>query len=324
MKNFIIKSIVYVGVILILSILLDLLISFGLRNVNSYTIRPWVDMQIGNMNHDILVLGNSRAQKHINPAILDSILGLSTYNLGTEAHHMGLDILKYHYYKLNNKKPKYIIYQIDLATFHPTRLKFSSNNEQFLPFFDEKFLRNEFAQYDYGKLDLYLPLFRYFGNHKAIWWGIAEGIGLSDIKHLPVYKGFRVHTTNPIMSDIGFHQAYDIEQVDMLNSFNLEDTILIDFEEFIKECISDSLKILFVYTPMYSKVMSQLSDKAEFDLYIDSISKRYNIPYVDYTLDEEFCSNLNYFATPGHLNYSGASAITTKLAHDIDSIGWLE
>lgn len=302
-------------VIIIGALLLDMMITYGLREVESYTIKPWMDIRSGNMEHDILIMGNSRAQDHIHPEILDSILDMSSYNLGTEAHHSDLHILKYHYYIHHNKKPKYIIYQVDLATFHPTRLKYSANNEQFLPFFDDKYLRNEFVKYDYDRIDCILPLFRYFGNHKAIWWGISKFLGVAKIDHLPEYKGFRMHKNDGNIVDTT--GIFDIERIDMSNSFCRKDSCLVRFETFLEECIADSIKVVLVYTPMFSTVMSQLSDKDEFDLYMNDISQKYNFPYIDYTLDDEFCSNPKYFATPGHLNFYGACAISTRISHDI-------
>ena len=322
MKRFIIRSFAYVCVIIIGALLLDMMITYGLRTVESYTIKPWMDISRGNMEHDILIMGNSRAQDHIHPAILDTILGMSSYNLGTEAHHSDLHILKYHYYILHNKKPKYIIYQVDLATFHPTQLKYSANNEQFLPFFDDKYLRNEFAKYDYDKIDISLPLVRYFGDHTAIWWGLSKSLGLAKIEHLPEYKGFRMHKNDGSVVDTT--GIFDIERIDMSNSFSIQDSCLVRFENFLDECIADSIKLIFVYTPMYSTVMSQLSDKEEFDLYINDISQKYDIPYIDYTLDDEFCSNPKYFASPGHLNYDGACTITKRIAYDIDSLNVFE
>ena len=322
MRKFIQKSVLYISTIIVLAFLLDMLITNGLRKVESYTIKPWVDIRTGHVEHDVLILGNSRAQDHIHPEILDSILGISSYNLGTEAHHSDLHILKYHYYIRNNKKPRYIIYQVDLATFHPTKLKHSANNEQFLPFFDDKYLREEFAKYDYDKADLYVPLVRYFGNHTAIWWGISKSLGLAKIAHLPEYKGFRMHKNDGNIKNAA--GIFDIERIDMSNSFSRQDSCLVRFENFLDECIVDSIKVMFVYTPMYSTVMSQLSDKDEFDLYINDISQKYDIPYIDYTLDDEFCSNPKYFASPGHLNYDGACAITKRLACDIDSLNVFE
>lgn len=322
MNRFIIKSIAYLCVIVLGALLLDMMITHGLRAVESYTIKPWMDIRNGNMEHDILIMGNSRAQSHIHPAVLDSILGMSSYNLGTEAHHSDLHILKYHYYIRHNIKPKYIIYQVDLATFHPTQLKYSANNEQFLSFFDDEYLRNEFAKYDYDKIDISLPLVRYFGNHTAIWWGLSKSLGLAKIDHLPEYKGFRMHKNDGSVVDTT--GIFDIERIDMSNSFSIQDSCLVRFENFLDECIADSIKLIFVYTPMYSTVMSELSDKDEFDLYINDISQKYDIPYIDYTLDDKFCSSPKYFASPGHLNYLGACVITTQLAHDIDSLGLLK
>ena len=55
-----------------------------------------------------------------------------------------------------------------------------------------------------------------------------------------------------------------------------------------------------------------------------NISKQYDIVYLDYTKDVELRSNKIYYSSPGHMNLLGSELFTTKLAHDIDSIGFLK
>ena len=53
---------------------------------------------------------------------------------------------------------------------------------------------------------------------------------------------------------------------------------------------------------------------------IDSLAP--NVPKLDYSL--MFGGDTTYFAESTHLNLLGAEVFTTKLAHDIDSIGFLK
>ena len=97
MKSFIKKALIYIIFLIACAIGLDWMISDGLRKVDSFIYQPWTYIKQGSHYHDVLILGNSRAQGHIDPAILDSICLCNSYNLGIEAYHMNMHLLKYDY-----------------------------------------------------------------------------------------------------------------------------------------------------------------------------------------------------------------------------------
>ena len=319
MKRFIQKACIYIVLLIVLAIGLDWIITRGLQQVDDFIYEPWTYIKEGNHKHDILILGNSRAQGHIHPAILDSICQCNSYNLGIEAYLMNIHILKYHYYLNHNPKPSLIIYQVDLATIHSASIKRGSNSEQFLPLFYEQFWRDKLDDLGYNKLDLYCPLYRYFGYHTAIRYGILEGLGIQQIISNSDHKGFKGWDNNMEERD-----GNNISRIDMLNRFTTNVTNLVVFEKFIEDSQKDSINIVLVYSPIYENVEKQLIDRDIFEQYMNNVSKKYNISYLDYTKDSGFCSNKMYFSSPGHLNLLGAEVFTTKLAHDIDSLGLLK
>lgn len=144
MKVFIKKSLIYIIILIACAIGLDWIITRGLQRVDDFIYEPWTYIQKGNHNHDVLILGNSRAQGHIHPAILDSICSCDSYNLGIEAYLMNMHLFKYNFYLQYNQKPRLIIYQVDLATIHQSEIKRGSNSEQFLPLFYDKYWRERF------------------------------------------------------------------------------------------------------------------------------------------------------------------------------------
>ena len=113
-------------------------------------------------------------------------------------------------------------------------------------------------------------------------------------------------------------------KIDMSNRFTTNDDDLAVFEDFIRTCKLECIDIVLVYSPIYEPVEKQLTDREIFDEYMQNISKKYGITYLDYTKDIELNANKIYYSSPGHLNLLGAELFTTKLAHDIDSIGFLE
>lgn len=320
MKKFVIRIIIGGAIVLCCAIALDVVITRGLKQVDDFIYEPWTYIQEGNHQHDVVILGNSRAQGHIHPMILDSICVCNSYNLGIEAYHMNMHLLKYDYYLQYNPKPKLIVYQVDLATIHRPPIKRGSNSEQFLPLFYESYWRERFVDLGYNQWDLYCPLYRYFGYHTAIRQGIMEGLGLTHFCINPTYKGFK--GWDKIMEDRGVPD--DQLKIDMSNRFTEDIKDLVAFENFINKCKSEGINIVLVYSPIYETVEKQLTDRDIFDEYMTNISKQYNIVYLDYTKDVELRSNKIYYSSPGHMNLLGAEVFTTKLAHDIDSIGFLK
>lgn len=314
MKRFVCKVLIYGFLILFTAIILDYTITKGLQRVDDFIYQPWTEIKNGNLNNDVLILGNSRAQGHIHPAILDSICECDSYNLGIEAYHMNMHLFKYRYYVEYNNAPKVIIYQVDLSTIASPNIKRGSNSEQFLPLFYNSICRQEFSKWGYNKFDLYCPLYRYFGYHTAIRQGIVEGTHLKHFSVNPAYKGFK-----------GWDYYWDGAnvQADMSVCFNATPSDLCTFENFIIQSIENGITVICVYSPMYESLTEQLTDKNAFDAYMNSVSERLGIIYLDYTSNHELCSNSTYYSSPGHLNLKGAQAFSTKLAYDIDSIGLL-
>lgn len=320
MKKFIIRTIIGGAIVLCCAIALDVVITRGLKQVDDFIYEPWTYIQKGNHQHDVVILGNSRAQGHIHPMILDSICGCNSYNLGIEAYHMNMHLLKYDYYLQYNPKPKLIVYQVDLATIHRHPIKRGSNSEQFLPLFYESYWRERFIDLGYNQLDLYCPLYRYFGYHSAIRCGIMEGLGLKHFELNQACKGFKGWNEDMVFSNV----QVEIEQINEVNRYSKNKEDFEVFETFIQQCKTNDIEIVLVYSPMYEPVEKQLIDRELFETYMHEVADKYNVVCLDYTKDLEFCSNKSYFSSPGHLNLLGAEVFTTKLSHDIDSLGLLK
>lgn len=320
MKKFIIRTIIGGAIVLCCAIALDVVITRGLKQIDDFIYEPWTYIQEGNHKHDVVILGNSRAQGHIHPMILDSICGCNSYNLGIEAYHMNMHLLKYDYYLQYNPKPKLIVYQVDLATIHRHPIKRGSNSEQFLPLFYESYWRERFVDLGYNQWDLYCPLYRYFGYHSAIRCGIMEGLGLKHFELNQACKGFKGWNEDMVFSNV----QVEIEQINKANRYSKNKEDFEVFETFIQQCKTNDIEIVLVYSPMYEPVEKQLIDRELFETYMHEVADKYNGVCLDYTKDLEFCSNKSYFSSPGHLNLLGAEVFTTKLAHDIDSLGLLK
>ena len=124
---------------------------------------------------------------------------------------------------------------------------------------------------------------------------------------------------------LGKNSQWDGTALSKLDSITCAcDTSAINlFVNFLEKVTSDGTKVLFVYAPIYYQAREKMVNEREmFEMY-DSIANRFNIPILDYN-DIPMCYDTTYFYNATHLNKTGAELFTTKLAHDIDSIGFLK
>ena len=79
-----------------------------------------------------------------------------------------------------------------------------------------------------------------------------------------------------------------------------------------------------VYTPIYYLVETNYEDYYDTIMdYYYAISEKYNVPILDYrTLP--MCYDTTYFYEGSHINRLGTEIFSTQLAHDLDSIGFIE
>lgn len=91
------------------------------------------------------------------------------------------------------------------------------------------------------------------------------------------------------------------------------------FEVFLKEAKKAGIRLVFVYTPEYIEGQKFVSNREEIFSYYNAFSKKYSIPFYDYSSDS-LCYNKKYFYNSQHLNATGAAIFTKKLVRDIHSL----
>lgn len=284
------------------AIIIDVCISTKLSNLSDARLfSSWNYIFSDNTYHDVIINGNSRALCQYNPRIIDSILFVNSYNLGADAARINRQIIKYKFYTKNHGTPKYYIQNIDYLTIEDIH---GIEIEQFYPyFFYEREFISEIDKYEnFTIFEKYCPSFRYLG-----------ALRFFNIEKDCIYKGFLGRGDEYDSSILNSIDAANIEaDIDMINEFIL----------FLNQLKSDSVKVLFVYAPSYHKVKEKFINYNEMFVMYESIAKQYNIPILDYTCDS-MCYDSIYFYNATHLNKAGAELFTTKLAHDIDSIGFI-
>jgi hypothetical protein len=307
MKKFIIRLLLFIAPFFIVSYFADIFISTNLKKSNFFAEKEyatWNDIVDGKINSDILIYGSSRAWVHISPMIIEQKLHTQAYNLGIDGHSFLLQRLRHDMLLEKNKKPKLIIYSVDIFTLQNSKTFY--NYQQFLPYmlWNSKIKEATIHWNVFSNLDYDLPLLRYYGQAPAILYATKMFLkpNGNPIERIRGYQG----------QDIPWDFTFDKAKQQMKSYKIVKDLNTIhQFERFINECKQKKIKLVFVYTPEYIEGQKFVENRKEvIDIYQD-FSKKYNIPFYDYSNDS-ISYNKKYFYNAGHMNKTGSSLFTQK------------
>lgn len=315
MKSFIKQVLIFFLPLIFLSVVLDYLISNQLKKSNTHAFREypvWNDIYSGKINADLLIMGSSRAWRHIDPNVLEDSLGLSSYNLGMDGQHLPMQLWRYETFLKKNPIPKVIVYSLDFFMLTPSNELF--NKDQFLPYmlFDfnaEEHLKN-YIGFDY--FDYRVPLIRYCGANKALFHTARISL-LPKSNQKGRVKGFYAE-------DKKWNQDFEKVKAQMTGyNATIDSAILKQFDLYIKNCKQKKIQIILVYSPEYFEGQNFVSNRKEVINAFEELAKQNEIKLLNYSSDTiSFKKSLFYNTT--HLNKTGAELFSKKLASDLKSI----
>ena len=295
-----------------LSFVLDFYISNQLKKSKTHAFREypvWNDINAGNINADLLIMGSSRAWRHIDPDIINDSLKLKSYNLGMDGQHLPMQLWRYETFLQKNRQPKIIVYSLDFFMLAYTNELF--NKDQFLPYLlfnfeAEKYLKN-YKGFDY--FDYRFPLIRYCGASKAIFHTARITLFPKQNKNGRV-SGFYAE-------DKKWNQDFEKVKATMKNyDASIDTSILNQFDQYLKDCQRKNIKVILVYSPEYIEGQHFVSNRNEVIKTFENIAKINSIPFLNYSSDTiSFQKSLFYNAT--HLNKKGAELFSKKLSSDL-------
>lgn len=314
MKKFLLNIGLFVVVLAVLAVIGDYMISSGLRKTTIRKYAVWNDIyNDNNLDNDLVLLGASSCWAHYNPAILDSILGISTYNLGIDNHPWSPVIpIRYNtYIRYAHKKPKYVLINIDIATFNSKTGPYE--REQFFPFLgeDDSLISQVENCKEFTWGERYLPIWRYIGYREEIQNGVTSFFGKKKFKDDGVYKGHRGNT-----------YSWDRASLNTMDSIPLEYNYeaVVSMLQFISDRKAEGQVVLLIKTPVYNELQERLTNGDEMCARYDSIALVADVALLDYW-NHPVVLDSTYFCNSTHLNKQGADIISVQLALDLDSLG---
>lgn len=309
MKKFLINSFYFVFPILLFGYSFDVFLSKNMKKSNAFAAGEypvWNDILDGKVNSDIVIYGSSRAWVHFDSDIIRKKIKKSTYNLGIDGHNFWLQNLRHKQLLKFNKKPKLIIYSLDVITLlDNTEL---SNYEQFFPYmlFNQDFKNAIIGSNSDKNFEFSIPLLRYFGRYKSIRTAFEMAL---------------FHEENPIERSCGYKGQDLLWNNDLENAQKkmgsykavLNTSSILNFENFLKECKNLNIKIIFVYSPEYIEGQKFIENKYEIIKLYNDLSKKYSIPFYNFS-NAKICFNKSYFYNATHMNKIGAELFSSQLA----------
>jgi hypothetical protein len=307
MKKFIKHFLLFVAPIVILAYFVDVFISNNLKKCNGVAIgeyTTWNDLNEGKINSDIVIYGSSRAWKHLSPKIITQKTNISAYNLGIEGHNFWLQNLRHKILLKKNKKPKLIIFSVDIFTLQKNKDLY--NSEQFLPYmlWNNQIEETTISYNGFNRFDYIIPLIRYYGKYKEVVTAVSVFLKPTNnkIKRVNGYQG-----QNKKWSD-------DFSKAKLkMNKYkiSLDEKTVVLFEKFLKDMNEEGVKVVFVYTPEFIEGQKFIQGRKELISLYSKFSKQYNIPFYDFSKDA-ICYRKDFFYNSNHLNKEGAELFTRK------------
>lgn len=316
MKKFILFFAFFSVIIFCFLYSINYIIDKGLRKTGDWNFKVWNDIFDSKINADILIQGNSRAYVHFSPHIIDSILGVNSYNIGYDGLQFQQQYYRYMAYEKYNKLPKVIIQNVDVFTFTKQE-KIDMNG--LLPHLYDSNIKQILKASGYNEFDMYLlPITKYFGQYSTVIKGSMEYLHIKHFQFSSIKKGYLPKFA--VWDGRAFNQIKDTKEK-IHSSKDIE--IINLFESFLKYCKENNIYVILVYSPQYKELLEIIEDLDEFHLFIKSMANEYGFTYLDYTGDT-ICIDTTYFYNANHLNATGSEIFSTKVANDIKDIGLLK
>lgn len=315
MRVFVKRIVLFGLLVFLLATLLDVMISKGLRRADCYRYETIDDILKGGMEHEVLIMGNSRGFSHFNPAIIDSVCHTDSYNLGLGGYPINVQIAMYNGYKAHNAMPKVIVQEVSFPTLQFMKdVRHQHDSQRFFPAVYDKTMRSELQKLGYGFAELYIPLYRYFGYQKVIKDGLLEFLHMKHMVDRPSYKGFSPE-----------NGEWNGEEASKMNSIegSLDHRAIFFFEQFLESCKNDNVYVVLVNSPLYAPTAVKVTNRDVLDAYYAEVAERYGFVYLNYSRDYELCNDSTNFCVSVHLNSEATNVFSCDFAHKLNEMGVL-
>ena len=250
-------------------------------------------------NHEVLILGSSRANHHYVPEVIEKQWNVECYNGGFDGNGV---ILAYPIIcnVIERQKPKLLIYEVSVG-FDIVENVEDANNTRYISNL-KPYYRNEKASEVIASVS---------GNeilklHSALYRHNSSLIPLV-IDNLTTRKG-RIDGYTPL------YKIYKPEKgASSKKAIYTLDSLKLDYLEKLASLNKEKdLDIIWVASPQYYPDY----DNSIYEV-AKNIASKYDVPFMDYTKDKRFVGHEMYFSDPTHMNDTGARMFTNIFVNEV-------
>lgn len=305
MKKFILSLTSFVLGWVIISSITDYAITRYIRTLPTRNVVLWNDLLTSNLNVDMVYIGSSRAMNSYSPKVIDSILGIKSYNLGMTAQFHDYNFFMYDILKQYNHNPKYVVWDVFYRTLDKTGSWFDF---QYTPYIHKTKLYEKLKSYhsSISFFDRIVPLYRYYKytifKYPIKWF--------SEKCHF--YNGF-----------IPVYNNWDDNNLVQLDKEEIESSFSNDGIEYMHKAIQqmkdEGTTVILVYSPFQQRGREKVKDFDKTADIFQTIADEEGILFLNY-LNDSINNDTSYFVGAVHLNNKGATLFSKKIAQDLKPI----
>lgn len=272
--------------------------------------------------YDIIFIGSSRIWVHIDPRIIDSMMGVNSRCVAIDGSTISEQFILLKKYIQHHRAPKMIVLGMDYSTLEGRHLPY--DYPDYYEFMDDTAFSsilkrvNFHFQYNFffSRYDGFIQKSARTDYQKFAMTSSALGLSrkfenLSDepswLKEVATYKGYA-----------GLNRKWSAQADNELRTkinVTYDDLGVELFKNFIVTSKSYAAHTITMFPPVYSG----LEKNASIDKYYAEVSRiagEQNVPFWNYTSDT-LCGAKKYFYNAWHLNQTGAELFTRTVATDI-------
>lgn len=294
--------------------------------VNAFTQQRYSEFYNQEPNSiDMVYIGSSHSYCTFDPEIIDSILKISSWQMGTPLQHYDTS-----YYVLrevlNHQKPKKVVLEIywDILKDEFEMKQANSffevlkNQELKDEYINKVFPINERIKYSLFPIRYQQDYFAYEANE--IQNDLEEKYGVHK-KALPEVEGTEYYRSRGYTYCDIIMPENEYDETNQFKGFDGEDwefnrTQKKYIEKIIELCKNEGIELYFVTAPVANVSMEYIENYDIVHNTVAEFAKENNIPYIDYNIvnkDENLLTNEN-FRDDAHLNHSGVQIVDKHFA----------
>ena len=275
--------------------------------------------------HDVVFIGTSRIQNHVDPRIIDSICGVNSVCVTIQGSSIVQQYALLKKYLQKHRAPKLVVLGLDYETLNAALLPFrypdyyeNLDDTVFGPVNIHAVTRfKNRALFQYVDFFILYSAKTDYQKFAALAGALGSSQKFDNVKeqffvkfsYISYYKGFQ-----PVESEWN----EESERILKGNEKLIYDQAGFGYlEDFIETSRQHFSKVMMVFPPVYIQFKRKYPNVGNYSERITATASKLNVPYLDYTNDS-VCYSKKYFRDPMHMKTAAAENFSVKLAGDIN------